>query len=359
MKHIKHILLALCLLLSVNLLQAQSKGTPDFHVADLYGNEHKLYEDYLSKGKYVFIDFFWKSCSGCYNYAPIVDSAYFDYGCNKNEIVFLAIDRTVNDAEIWEFKKSTNIEFPIISGIDGGGEKVHLNFGIQYVPYSILISPEEGYPQIIREFSPDNLSALKDTLNKLGFSESVCSGNDFEFYSLVSENDSVRADIFKENKYVEITYTPETNAVYKPVFYLSGNAKATVNGVEQISGETEIDPTQGEIVYSITAENGNTQEWEVRFISTTNVLEISKPKLFLSPNPINDNPILSIIAVKNTKVNLQITDISGRVIYNKPDIDLYSGENSIAIPEASKFIQGIYFLTLNGKDFKNTIRFIR
>ncbi len=350
----------LVILLNLKPLIAQTDGiqATNFYVKDLTGEKYSLYDDLLDKGKYVFVDFFWKSCGSCLLKAPIVDSAFLDLGCNNDKIFFIGIDRFSGDETVLKFKLDNNITMPLASGNEGGGSKVHHLFKINAVPSFILISPKPDYKIIIENYIPKTTKALKDTLSKLGIFEDVCGGNDIDFFALVSDNDSIGADVFQAKKYIEVSYTPNANDNYRAFFKLSGNAKAYIDGVEQKSGVTPIDPSERIITYKIVAENGDSQEWDVAFLSTSNVNEIYNPHLQLSPNPVNSNTALSLMSRRNTSVLLQVLSIDGKVLLSE-NHKLYSGENLVKLPQLADLSQGMYFLRVTGENILSTIRFVR
>lgn len=355
----RYTLTLISIILGSIMLSAQPKGVSDFIVTDVYGFEHKLYDDYLDKGKYVFLDFFWNSCGGCQESAPKIDSVYLEYGCNTGDIVFLAIDRFSPDWEIWDFKIANGMSFPAVSGEEGEGEKVHLEYGIQYVPYLMLISPAPEYRPLIDAYSIQSTQELRDTLNNLGFSETTCTGNDFDFFALTSETDSVTGTVFKKDNYVEVIYNPDNKSDYTAFFVPSGNAVVTLNGEEQISGISPIDPSQGTLSYLITAENGESREWTVEFFATNDRLTLSEPEMYLNPNPVNAGSVVSVISREKANAKLIVTDINGRVLNQENNITILSGENRIPFAQASDLPKGLYFLSIQSRNFIKTIRFVR
>ena len=100
------------------------KAVPDFKIIDIYGHTHQLYEDYLDRDKYVFINFFRPACMTCQEIAPVIDTVFRDFGCNYDELIFLGIDMDSYDSAVWKFTRDFNMTFPAVSGVEGGGRIV-------------------------------------------------------------------------------------------------------------------------------------------------------------------------------------------------------------------------------------------
>ena len=67
--------------------------------------------------------------------------AYELFGCNTADLFVMSVDWNDTDAECIIFDETYGIEFPTISGIDGGGNAIMTTYGISYVPSYILIAP--------------------------------------------------------------------------------------------------------------------------------------------------------------------------------------------------------------------------
>lgn len=76
----------------------------------------------------------------------------------------------------------------------------------------------------------------------------------------------------------------------------------------------------------------------------------------LAPNPTSGEFYLMIDATVAEKFNLDITDVSGRIVYNK-NVDVANGFNSIVINDL-KLKAGIYFVNLNYNNEKITRKLI-
>ncbi|MBC7694011.1 MAG: T9SS type A sorting domain-containing protein [Burkholderiales bacterium] len=76
----------------------------------------------------------------------------------------------------------------------------------------------------------------------------------------------------------------------------------------------------------------------------------------LAPNPTSGEFYLLINANITEKFNLEITDITGRKVYNK-SVDVTNGFNNVTINDV-KLNSGVYFVNLNCKNEKITRRLI-
>ncbi len=322
-------------MLSTSLINAQ-KGIPDFTITDIYGQKHTLISNYLDKGKYVFIDFFSSDCVFCNLLAPIVDTVFRDFGCNYDDVIFLAIEKGHSNAETFQFTNDYKMTFPAISGNDGGGNQVHTDYEIPYTPYKILIAPNK---EIVSDNSPtETAQELRDTLLTFGLTQQECQGNNFMFYSLISTSDSIVGTINESLKTVNITFPSKTDlSSLTANFRNAVNSTITINGTEQISGETINDFTNP-VIYEITSEKGITENWTVN-VSTNSNIDFYNKKFNVYPNPSTGIFILENNNYRNSeKIDAKIINITGQTIKT---ISLNEKDNII---DLSKLKKGIYFL---------------
>ena len=153
-------------------LQAQiGNPAPNFTVTDIDGNTHTLY-DYLNNGKKVLLDFFFTTCVPCQYYSPQVNLAYQKYGCNQGDVIFMSIDLNNNTAEVHEYEETYNIEFPSISGDDGGGNEVIDLYNIGAFPTFYLI---DSTYKIIDVIDPPTLQVFDFRFGMHDIQEMMCS----------------------------------------------------------------------------------------------------------------------------------------------------------------------------------------
>ncbi len=327
------------------------KAVPDFTVTDIYGHTHKLYSDYLNNGKYVFIDFFSVGCQSCQELSPVLDTVYREFGCNYGDVTFLGIDGYYDNPHVFEFTQDYQMSFPAISGNEGGGNPVFSDYNINYTPYKILIDPTG---KIIADYPFEStVKYYRDTLLKEGLTQQLCSGNDFWFYALNSQNDSIIGTINAANKTIDITFPDNTDLSQLRAFFIAeSNSTVKVNGTEQINGETLNNFSSGSLVYDITSEDGNTEYWTVN-VTTTSVNEILNNAVSIFPNPVKD---IFFIEFNNTKVKnskADIYDTTGKLVKS---YELNTDTNLINISNLS---EGIYILKIRSEKsyaFKKIIK---
>lgn len=143
----------------------------DFTVYDIHGNMHNLY-DYLNEGKFVCIDLFGVDCTSCIELVPVLDSLYHDYGCNQADFILLAINYDNTNLEVSQNEQLYGITYPAISGLEGGGKNVYLDWNIEYWPQLLLIHPDKTFVANITPITRPNIDIV---LNNFGIQEAECS----------------------------------------------------------------------------------------------------------------------------------------------------------------------------------------
>jgi 1,4-alpha-glucan branching enzyme len=76
------------------------------------------------------------------------------------------------------------------------------------------------------------------------------------------------------------------------------------------------------------------------------------------PNPFKEVLKISVSSAAKTNANLQITDLSGRVLFQQP-LQVQPGVNVYEITEAAKFAAGTYQLLLIAKEQKTSLRVLK
>lgn len=127
-------------------VQAQTPLTEavDFTAKDVHGNNHHLFDILDNQNKYVLIDFFSVTCGPCQTMAPKMDTVYHLFGENQLELYMMAIDQTFDNAMVLAFEEEYNTHYPAISGTDGGGGNVYIDYQIPYYPSLILIASDHS-----------------------------------------------------------------------------------------------------------------------------------------------------------------------------------------------------------------------
>jgi len=144
----KKITLLLCLVAYVGTAQVNNYNVgdvvDDFTITDIHGVEHNLY-DYISQGKYVWLDFFFDTCGPCQQTAPIFNEFYDKYYCGNGDVICISVNNgTDSDAEVEAYEDQYGGPFthaPAVSA-EGGAGAVDTNFGISAYPTYCLIGPD-------------------------------------------------------------------------------------------------------------------------------------------------------------------------------------------------------------------------
>lgn len=71
----------------------------------------------------------------------MISEAYELFGCNTADLFIMSINTGDTDAECIAFDQTYGIEFPCISGVEGGGTAINNTYGIGAYPTYILIAP--------------------------------------------------------------------------------------------------------------------------------------------------------------------------------------------------------------------------
>lgn len=346
MKKIKLIIIFGLLAMSINTFS--QKAVSNIKITDIYGNFYNLYPDLLDQGKYVYIDFFYITCGGCQELAPIVDTVFRDLGCNSSDIVFLAIDYGATNEQVYEFTQTYNMSFPAISGQDGGGASAHNIMEIPYAPYTLFISPDG---EILFD-SPYITTAaeLADTLSYWGFENTECEGNEMLRYEIFTSTDTILGVVDKETQTVEFVVPANTDLTTLIAdFVISPNSVAYYGGTQQISAETENDFSGNPLVYSIFSETGNESLWTVNVQFTNSLSTLQSGNINIYPNPLKNNLNIDFSKFVSSESDalLTISDLTGKI---------YLQENIISKGEIIKkdltfLSQGLYIVKINGVDF--------
>ena len=171
MKFLKNTLSLLCfLVLSYSTGAQVGNPAPNFTVTDTEGETHTLYE-YLDSGKTVVLDFFFTTCGPCQFYSPQVNLAYEKYGCNTANVFFLSIDYHDTNAEVIAYDQQYNIEYPSISGLNGGGDNVVSLYGVFSFPTFYVI---DGSKTIVEQIDPPTLQVFDYRFQQLGIQPAEC-----------------------------------------------------------------------------------------------------------------------------------------------------------------------------------------
>lgn len=155
----------------------------DFTATDCHGNTIHLF-DILDGGQSVLIDFFYTTCGPCQQATPKVVESYYSMGCNQNDVFYMEITPSDNDAACQTWVSRYGIEYPTI-GKDGTGNSICNTYGINAYPTVILIKPDRSI--VINDLWPiNNASSVVTALEAQGIQQHPCSGTGVEEFE--SEN---------------------------------------------------------------------------------------------------------------------------------------------------------------------------
>ncbi len=102
-------------------LTVSAQLAPDFTVTDTGGKVHKLYADYLDKGKVVVFKIFFVNCPPCNSIAPAVQQKYVQWGSGTGNVQFIEMTNKIGDTNpyVIDYKNKHGLTFPSISS-EGG-----------------------------------------------------------------------------------------------------------------------------------------------------------------------------------------------------------------------------------------------
>ena len=151
----------------------------DFLATDCHGNEIHLF-DILDSGKYVMMDHFWYTCSGCREIMPNIVETYHRYGCNEGDIYYIEVNQYDDNERCLQWCDEFGVEFPTISK-DGGGEGIAVLYGLSAAPHYFLIAPDHTiicnnnspYP-FDYSFDFHDLPSVIEAYAAIGIEEHLC-----------------------------------------------------------------------------------------------------------------------------------------------------------------------------------------
>ncbi len=171
MKKIITLIVALFTLAGSGAAQPSVSQAVDFTATDIHGNQIHLF-DLLDQGKYVLLDFFFTTCSGCIDIQPSMVQAYQRLGCNQHEVFFMEVTYTDNASAATNWCNQYGVEYPTISR-ENGGMTIDYQYGISAYPTVILIAPDRSFA--ISDLWP--ISSAQSIINALapfGIQEHEC-----------------------------------------------------------------------------------------------------------------------------------------------------------------------------------------
>ena len=156
--------------------------------------------------------------------------------------------------------------------------------------------------------------------------------NNIIAYSFSEQTNDANIDLNNHHVTIEVANGTDVSNLIA-TFTLSDNASAEIESVNQVSGTTEND-FSNVVTYSISAENGDIQDWTVEVQVATNITALQNNSVNIYPNPsrglINiSNSIGSEIIIFNTL---------GQIVFN----DILDNQSI----NLSKLKKGVYFVKI-------------
>ncbi len=128
----------------------RAQDAPNFTVTDASGKVHKLYEDYLNKGKLVVLKIFFVDCPPCNAIAPATQQKFVEWGSGNGNVQFIEMTNKIGDTDLRvnAYKTKHGITFPSISSQGGSLEAIipytNGTFGIwSGTPFFAIVSPNK------------------------------------------------------------------------------------------------------------------------------------------------------------------------------------------------------------------------
>lgn len=330
MKKFLQLSLILGSLLMIKPLHSQTPLTEavDFEVTDIEGNNIHLFDLLDNEGKYVLIDFFFTTCGPCQDAVPKISEAYAYFGCGEFDVEFIAMDYGDTDEECIAFDEEFGVAYPTVSGIEGGGTQVCLDYEIPLFPTVILIAPDHS---IVEQYIwPIPVAQVViSALENHGINANEC--------SLIAEFTTNRNDICDHEQIQFLNQSQGNITTFEWTF--EGGYPPTSNQENPVV----IYPSAGnfDVTLVVTNDNDESSLFEEDFIivhNCTSVDDKTDQRFSVSPNPSNGK--ITIRLPNSEFIHLSVYNSSGQLVQNT-----YIMDNEII--DLSHLKKGIYILKAN------------
>lgn len=314
----------------------------DFQVTDVNGNEIQLFQLLDEQNKYVLIDFFFTTCAPCQTIAPRINETYEYFGCGEYDIEYIAIDWGDTQEECIEFDYQFGINYPTVSGLDGGGDLVINDYQIPLFPTVILIAPDHTIAE-----NQIYVPTAESLINLL------------ETYDISANNCSLKADFFPFNndicpgEYI-LFHDHSVGNIDNWEWTFEGGIPPTSNDQNPVI----FYPNTGEFDVGLNISNENEEsellkENIVKIHNCTGINNNYKQGLSISPNPANN-----YIEIKSDES--LISSKSSITIYKSNGGKTMHHQKSIPCKiDISDLDSGIYFIDIFVDNNKISRKFIK
>lgn len=101
-----------------------------------------------------------------------MQAAYEEFGCNDGNVFFIGIDKGNTNEDVIYFDSVYNVHYPGISGQEGGGNEVHLEWQVQATPSVVIIRPDKVIA--VDQIFPPSSEQIIDSLLVVGGIQQSC-----------------------------------------------------------------------------------------------------------------------------------------------------------------------------------------
>jgi hypothetical protein len=104
-----------------------------------------------------------------------LQAAYEEFGCNDGNVFFMGIDKGNTNQDVIYFDSIYGIQYPGISGQNGGGNEVHLLYEIQAIPSVVVIQSDKVIA--VKQIWPPSTNNIVDSVSNAGGILQACLTN--------------------------------------------------------------------------------------------------------------------------------------------------------------------------------------
>jgi thiol-disulfide isomerase/thioredoxin len=151
----------------ISFSQATIDTALNFNVKTTDGTSITLFNLLDNENKIVVIDFFSTTCGPCQEYAPDFQKSYEDFGKNIGNVFHLGINWGATNEQVKIFDSIYGLTFPTVSGTQGGGNNVYLDYGILSYPTVIIIKPQ-NHLIVRKKINPPERDSINNAIIKAG-----------------------------------------------------------------------------------------------------------------------------------------------------------------------------------------------
>ncbi len=95
-----------------------------------------------------------------------MQAAYEEFGCNESNVFFIGIDKGNTNAAVIAYDSIYGVHYPGVSGQNGGGNIVHLDYSVQSTPSVVVIRPDRVIA--VKMILPPSFDNVVDSITQTG-----------------------------------------------------------------------------------------------------------------------------------------------------------------------------------------------